>query len=127
MFKSIAHAAGILARTPGTLDRLLRDLPEPWATANQGEETWSAFDVIGHLIHGERTGWIRRAIVLGRTDARITDTVDLRVRAVTEDALAPGRPLRAATRSDPLELRAACRPRWRAARIPPNAARTDCG
>ena len=51
----------LLARTPAVLDALLRDLPDAWTLGNEGENTWSAFDVVGHLIHGERTDWIPRA------------------------------------------------------------------
>jgi hypothetical protein len=50
----------ILRRTPRTLDYLLRDLPDDWIVHNEGPETWSPFDVIGHLIHGEETDWIPR-------------------------------------------------------------------
>lgn len=42
------------------LRALLQDLPEPWIVATEGPGTWSPFDVIGHLIHGERTDWIPR-------------------------------------------------------------------
>jgi hypothetical protein len=51
----------LLARTPATLNSLLRDLPEAWTSANEGEKTFSPCDVVGHLIHGERTDWIPRA------------------------------------------------------------------
>ena len=51
----------MLTRTPATLDALLRDLPEAWTMRNEGGNSWSAFDVVGHLIHGERTDWIPRA------------------------------------------------------------------
>ena len=51
----------LLARTPAALDALLRDLPETWTLRNEGENTWSAFDVVGHLIHGDRTDWMPRA------------------------------------------------------------------
>ncbi len=51
----------LLARTPATLNALLRDQPETWTLRNEGGNTWSAFDVIGHLIHGERTDWMPRA------------------------------------------------------------------
>ena len=47
------EAMAILARTPATLDALLRGLPDGWIAAHEGGETWSPFDVIGHLIHGE--------------------------------------------------------------------------
>jgi hypothetical protein len=39
---------------------LLIDLPEPWIRGDEGANTWSPFDVVGHLIHGERTDWIPR-------------------------------------------------------------------
>lgn len=54
-------ACRILSRTPGLLDAWLRDLPEPWTRATEGGESWSAFDIVGHLVHGERTDWIARA------------------------------------------------------------------
>jgi hypothetical protein len=53
-------ATPILARTPAVLDGLLRDLPEAWTSTNEGADTWSPFDVVGHLIHGERTDWMPR-------------------------------------------------------------------
>jgi len=54
----------ILRRTPATLDALLRDLPDAWARATEGPDTWSAYDVVGHLIHGEETDWLPRARVI---------------------------------------------------------------
>lgn len=51
----------VLARTPAVLDALLLGLPAPWVTGNEGPSTWSPFDVVGHLIHGERTDWLPRA------------------------------------------------------------------
>ena len=57
----LAPAIAILKRTPATLNSLLRDLPEAWLVQNEGPETWSPYDVIGHLIHGEETDWIPRA------------------------------------------------------------------
>jgi uncharacterized damage-inducible protein DinB len=57
---SLKHAIEVLSRTPSTLKSLLVDLSEPWVMANEGAETWSAFDIVGHLIHGERTDWIPR-------------------------------------------------------------------
>jgi hypothetical protein len=61
MEHNLPHTMSLLARTPATLDALLRDLPEVWTFQNEGENTWSAFDVVGHLIHGERTDWMPRA------------------------------------------------------------------
>ena len=66
------EAVAILARTPATLDALLRALPDGWISAHEGGETWSPFDVIGHLIHGERTDWVPRARMIlehGETQA----------------------------------------------------------
>ena len=60
----VDEAVAILSRTPSTLDALLRGLPDGWIAAHEGGETWSPFDVIGHLIHGERTDWIPRARII---------------------------------------------------------------
>jgi len=51
----------LLSRTPEALNGLLRDLPESWTMGNEGENSWSAFDIVGHLIFGERTDWMPRA------------------------------------------------------------------
>lgn len=61
MEPDISQTIALLARTPGALNALLRDLPEAWTLRNEGESTWSAFDVIGHLIHADRTDWMPRA------------------------------------------------------------------
>jgi hypothetical protein len=58
---NLDHTIALLSRTPATLDALLRDLPEAWTLSNEGEKTWTAFDVVAHLIHAERTDWIPRA------------------------------------------------------------------
>ena len=58
------EAVEILSRTPGTLRAMLAGLSENWTKANEGEKTWSAFDVIGHLIHGEETDWIPRLRII---------------------------------------------------------------
>jgi len=57
----LGKALAILERTPASLTALLNGLPDTWLTATEGEGTWSPYDVIGHLIHGERTDWIPRA------------------------------------------------------------------
>lgn len=67
---SLADAVPLLARTPALLNAWLRDLPDVWQTANEGGETWSPYDVLGHLVHGERTDWIPRArLILDHADA----------------------------------------------------------
>ena len=53
-------ALPVLRRTPEVLTQLLNELPDCWTTASEGPNTWSPFDVIGHLIHGERTDWLPR-------------------------------------------------------------------
>lgn len=60
MEDNLDHTLALLARTPAALNVLLRDLPEMWTHRNEGEGTWSAFDIVGHLIHGERTDWMPR-------------------------------------------------------------------
>jgi DinB family protein len=60
----LTHAIDILRRTPAILSSLLHDLPEPWLVGNEGPDTWSPYDVIGHLIHGEETDWIPRAKII---------------------------------------------------------------
>jgi DinB superfamily len=50
-----------LNRTPRALNELLHGLPKTWTETNEGENTWSPFDVVGHLIHGEHVNWIPRA------------------------------------------------------------------
>ena len=68
---ALDDAVALLARTPATLEALLRGLPAWWTTANEGPNTWSPFDVIGHLIHGEETDWIPRVkIVLEHGESR---------------------------------------------------------
>lgn len=57
----LARAVEILERTPATFRALLEGLPGAWTAPNEGPDTFSAFDNVGHLIHGERTDWIPRA------------------------------------------------------------------
>src|SRR4029453_10072369 len=61
MSHNLEHTISLLARTPAVLDALLSDLQDEWTLRNEGDATWSAFDVVGHLIHGERTDWMPRA------------------------------------------------------------------
>lgn len=63
----LARSLEVLERTPGVLKSLLYGLAEPWIRGREGAETFSPFDVIGHLIDGEETDWIPRArIILAR-------------------------------------------------------------
>ena len=61
MEQNLENTIALLARTPATLDALLRGLPDAWARENEGSKTWTAFDIVGHLIQGERTDWMPRA------------------------------------------------------------------
>ena len=58
---NLQHTLSLLERTPATLNAFLRDLPEAWTLRNEGDSSWNAFDVVGHLIHCERTDWMPRA------------------------------------------------------------------
>lgn len=53
-------ALPVLRRTPAVVRTLLTDLPEPWVTAADGPGSWTPFDIVGHLIHADRTDWIPR-------------------------------------------------------------------
>jgi hypothetical protein len=58
---SLLQTISLLSRTPAALNTLLRDLPKEWTQCNEGEKTWNAFDIVGHLIEGELTDWLPRA------------------------------------------------------------------
>ncbi len=65
----IEKSIEILERTPDTIRAMLGGLSSGWTTCNEGGESWSAYDIVGHLIHGEHTDWIERLeIILDRTD-----------------------------------------------------------
>lgn len=77
MEHDLEQSTALLARTPAVLDTLLRGLPEAWTLRNEGEKTWSAFDVVGHLIHGERTDWMPRAkMILEAGESRAFERFD---------------------------------------------------
>jgi len=54
----------LLERSPKTYKALFYDLKHDWSKINEGLNTWSAFDIVGHLIHCERTDWIPRARII---------------------------------------------------------------
>lgn len=70
----LTNGTAILERTPGTMRALLSGLPSSWTDATDGDESWSPYVILGHLIHGERTDWIPRARVIldQSTDRRFT-------------------------------------------------------
>ena len=61
MAHELSNTIAILAHTPAALDGLLRGLPEMWTDANEGEGTWTSFDVLKHLIEADRVNWMPRA------------------------------------------------------------------
>ncbi|MCA9754419.1 MAG: DinB family protein [Candidatus Eisenbacteria bacterium] len=80
----LAHALAILERTPTVLRALLAGLPDAWTVPNEGGESWSATDVVGHLIDGEEADWIPRLeIVLEQGENRTFRPFD-RTRHETE-------------------------------------------
>jgi hypothetical protein len=73
----LLEGIAVLERTPGVFRSLLDGLPDEWIKANEGPETFSPFDNVGHLIHGERTDWIPRArIILEQGDDRRFEPYD---------------------------------------------------
>jgi hypothetical protein len=74
---SLPEAIALLSRTPATLNALLRGLPDIWVDRNEGADTWSAFDIVGHLIFADRTDWMPRLrIILEHGESRPFDPFD---------------------------------------------------
>lgn len=71
---TIAKTFEILEQTPDTLINLTSGLSQEWINTNEGDETWSVFDVVGHLLHGDKTDWLKRVKVIlsGSDDKRFT-------------------------------------------------------
>lgn len=61
---SLEKSYQVLERTPEVLKELLSGLDDEWIMSNEGAETFSPYDVIGHLIHGEKTDWATRAKII---------------------------------------------------------------
>lgn len=61
---TLEKSIDILQRTPSVLELLLKDVSSDWALNNEGKDTFSPFDVLGHLIHGEKTDWIPRMEII---------------------------------------------------------------
>src|SRR5260370_5773970 len=71
------QAVEILRRTPVTLTAFLRGLPAAWTTSTAGPGTWSAYDIVGHLLHGDETDWIERTrIIFDHGELRPFDSFD---------------------------------------------------
>jgi hypothetical protein len=61
---SIDKSIEILENTPDVLIQLTKGLSSEWIVNNEGGETWSVFDVVGHLVHGEKTDWMTRIEII---------------------------------------------------------------
>ena len=61
---SLSKSIEILERTPDVLIVLLKNISPDWTSNNEGGESWSAYDIVGHLIHGEKTDWIPRMEII---------------------------------------------------------------
>jgi hypothetical protein len=68
----LQDAIPILEQTPALLASLLRDRPDEWLNGNEGEDTFSPIEVVGHLIYGEQTDWIPRGEIILRDGASRT-------------------------------------------------------
>jgi hypothetical protein len=74
---NVTDAVAVLTRTPATLNSLLRGLPSLWVESNEGKDSWSAFDILGHLVFGERSDWMPRVrILLEYGETRAFDPFD---------------------------------------------------
>ncbi len=60
----LGDGIAVLERTPHTLRAMLAGLPDAWTAGTEGPDTWSPYDIVGHLIHGERTDWIPRGRII---------------------------------------------------------------
>jgi hypothetical protein len=77
MEQNFQQTIALLSRTPASLDALLRGLPPEWTLRNEGEQTWSAFDIVGHLNHAELTDWMPRAkMILQSGESRAFEPLD---------------------------------------------------
>jgi hypothetical protein len=77
MEHNLQHTVSLIERTPAALNALVRDLPDAWTHRNEGGDSWTVFDVVGHLIHAERADWMPRAkILLEFGEARAFDAFD---------------------------------------------------
>lgn len=65
----LERTVAVLERTPRVLDAWLRGLPGGWTSGNEGGESWSAYDVVGHLVDGEETDWMVRVRIVLQADA----------------------------------------------------------
>jgi uncharacterized damage-inducible protein DinB len=61
---TVEKSIEILERTPTVLETMLQNISADWTENNEGGETWRVFDVLGHLVHGEKTDWMARLEII---------------------------------------------------------------
>jgi len=61
---SLSKSIEILEHTPGVLIAMLENVSADWTSNNEGGDTWTVYDIVGHLIHGEKTDWIPRMEII---------------------------------------------------------------
>ncbi|WP_298997098.1 DinB family protein [Flagellimonas sp. S174] len=77
MIFELDKAIEILERTPSTIETLLDGISKEWLKHNEGDNTWSPYEIVGHLIHGEKTDWIPRAkIILSESQNKTFEPFD---------------------------------------------------
>lgn len=76
MVFNLNRSIEILERTPSALTHLLIDVSDEWTRTNEGTDTFSPFDVLGHLIHGEKTDWIPRLNIILDSGDKTFSTYD---------------------------------------------------
>lgn len=73
----LSKSMSVLERTPAVIRQLLEGQAEDWTHRNEGDQTWSAFDVVGHLVHGEKTDWMPRLhIILSDSENKTFEPYD---------------------------------------------------
>ena len=73
----LSKSIEILSRTPFILETMLANLSDDWLKNNEGDDTWSPYDVVGHLIHGEKTDWlVRSRIILSNAKIKMFEPFD---------------------------------------------------
>lgn len=73
---SMPRSLEILERTPAVLRALLQGLSDDWTTHNEGGDSWTPYDVVGHLVHGEHTDWLVRIRKCLSSDDKAFDRFD---------------------------------------------------
>ncbi|MEP7253285.1 MAG: DinB family protein [Ginsengibacter sp.] len=77
MIYNLEQSIEILTATPRVLNAMLQNLSQEWTTVNEGGDTWSAYDILGHLIYGEKTDWVpRMRIILSSSDDKAFKSLD---------------------------------------------------